>query len=220
MTPSSPTWHRDVATGAEDHPDVRPDLYGIELLRRASTAAKTSAAANHPSVDLLQKRAAFMVARSINHSRSPVVYSPRFSTRFRGAEPMRYRLVGMFVLLCVATASAQSVSTAQINGRCAMKSGPALPGATITSRKTDTGLDARRSRTEAGLTSCRTFPIRSVSLRGGTAGFRKFVQTGIVLQVNANPTLNVTLQLGQSRRRLRCKGPRRWSRRAIPASAR
>src|SRR5262249_32104691 len=34
-------------------------------------------------------------------------------------------------------------------------------------------------------------------LEASLPGFRSFVQTGIVLQVNSNPTINVVLQVGQ-----------------------
>ena len=53
---------------------------------------------------------------------------------------MRHWLVGMFVLVSVATASAQSVSTAQINGTVRDQSGGGLPGVTITATQTDTGI--------------------------------------------------------------------------------
>ena len=72
---------------------------------------------------------------------------------------MRYRLVGMFVLLCVATASAQSVSTAQINGTVRDESGAGLPGATITVTQTDTGLVRSTISDEAGSYILQNLPI-------------------------------------------------------------
>ena len=39
-------------------------------------------------------------------------------------------------------------------------------------------------------------PIGPYRLEATLAGFRTFVQTGIVLQVNSNPVIPVTLQLG------------------------
>jgi hypothetical protein len=38
---------------------------------------------------------------------------------------------------------------------------------------------------------------RTLSIQSGLAGFRTFVQTGIVLQVNSNPVINVILEVGQ-----------------------
>src|SRR5204863_4131461 len=40
-------------------------------------------------------------------------------------------------------------------------------------------------------------PVGPYKLDAALPGFRTFVQTGIVLQVDANPVLNVTLQVGQ-----------------------
>ena len=110
---------------------------------------------------------------------------------------MRRWLVGMFVLVSVATASAQSVSTAQINGTVRDQSGGGLPGVTITATQTDTGLTRTAVSDEAGSYILQNLPIGPYRFEAELQGFRKFVQTGIVLQVNANPTLNVTLQLGQ-----------------------
>ena len=116
---------------------------------------------------------------------------------------MRHRLVGMsargllIVLLSFTAASAQSVSTAQINGTVKDQSNAGLPGATITVTQTDTGLTRTAVSDEAGSYILQNLPIGPYRFEAELQGFRKFVQTGIVLQVNANPTLNVTLQLGQ-----------------------
>ena len=110
---------------------------------------------------------------------------------------MCHWLVGMFVLVSVATTSAQSVSTAQINGTVRDQSGGGLPGVTITATQTDTGLTRTAVSDEAGSYILQNLPIGPYRFEAELQGFRKFVQTGIVLQVNANPTLNVTLQLGQ-----------------------
>ena len=109
---------------------------------------------------------------------------------------MRHWLVGIFVLVAVVTASAQSVSTAQINGTVRDQSGGGLPGVTITVTQTDTGLTRTAVSDEAGSYILQNLPIGPYHFEAELQGFRKFVQTGIVLQVNANPTLNVTLQLG------------------------
>src|SRR5262249_324071 len=39
-------------------------------------------------------------------------------------------------------------------------------------------------------------PVGPYRLEAGAGGFRTSVQTGITLQVNTNPTINVTLQIG------------------------
>src|SRR5882672_4212643 len=153
-----------------------------------------------------------------------MVYSPRFSTVSRslpqpksafaacyaratgtkaGGGHMRHRLVGiaarglLAVLLSCSTSWAQSVSTAQINGTARDQSGGGLPGVTITVTQTDTGLTRTAITDETGSYVLQNLPIGPYRFEAELQGFRKFVQTGIVLQVNANPTLIVTLQLGQ-----------------------
>jgi len=103
----------------------------------------------------------------------------------------------LFLLGSFTTAVAQSVSTAQINGTVKDQSNAGLPGATITVTQTDTGLTRTAVSDEAGSYVLQNLPIGPYRFEAELQGFRKFVQTGIVLQVNANPTLNVTLQLGQ-----------------------
>ena len=116
---------------------------------------------------------------------------------------MRHRLVGipasglLIVLLSLANASAQSVSTAQINGTVRDQSGGGLPGVTVTVTQTDTGLTRSAVTDETGSYTLQNLPVGPYRFEAELQGFRKFVQTGIVLQVNANPTLNLTMQLGQ-----------------------
>src|SRR5436190_6814963 len=113
------------------------------------------------------------------------------------------RLVGiaisalLIVFLSLANAAAQSVSTAQINGTVKDESGGGLPGATVSVTQTDTGLIRTTVTDETGSYVLQNLPVGPYRFEAELHGFRKFVQTGIVLQVNANPTLNVTLQLGQ-----------------------
>jgi len=105
--------------------------------------------------------------------------------------------VSLAVLLSFTTAWAQSVSTAQINGAVRDEGGLALPGVTVNVTQTDTGLTRSIVTDETGSYILQNLPIGPYRLEAALQGFRTYVQTGIVLQVNANPTLNVTLQLGQ-----------------------
>ena len=116
---------------------------------------------------------------------------------------MRHRLVEipasalLVVLLSVTSVAAQAVSTAQVNGTVKDPSGAGLPGVTVTATQTDTGLMRTTVTDDTGSYILQNLPVGPYRLEAELQGFRKFVQTGIVLQVNANPTLNVTLQLGQ-----------------------
>jgi hypothetical protein len=103
----------------------------------------------------------------------------------------------LLVLLTGVAAIAQVGSTAQINGTVRDDSGGVLPGADVTAVQTDTGF-RRTVITEAdGAFTLTSLPIGPYRLEVSLQGFRSFSQTGIVLQVNANPVINVTLPLGQ-----------------------
>jgi hypothetical protein len=116
---------------------------------------------------------------------------------------MRYRVVrvviscSMIFLLSATAIQAQSVSTAQIDGTVKDGGGLALPGVTITVTQTDTSLTRTAITNETGSYTLTNLPIGPYKLEATLQGFRTYVQTGLVLEVNSNPTLNVTLQLGQ-----------------------
>src|SRR5690349_12282594 len=94
------------------------------------------------------------------------------------------------VLLSAATAWAQAVSTAQINGNVKDSGGLALPGVTVTVLQTDTGLTRTTVTNETGAYIITNLPVGPYRLEAALQGFRTFAQTGIVLEVNSNPTLN------------------------------
>jgi hypothetical protein len=86
---------------------------------------------------------------------------------------------------------------AQINGTVRDQSGGGLPGVTVTVTQTDTALTRTAVTDETGSYTVQNLPVGPYRFEAELQGFRKFVQTGIVLEVTSNPTLNVTLQLGQ-----------------------
>jgi hypothetical protein len=106
--------------------------------------------------------------------------------------------VGAVLLLLISTAvaGAQAVSTAQINGSIRDGSGGALPGVSVTATQTATGLKRETTTDENGLYVFTNLPIGPYQLDASLQGFRAFRQTGLVLEVSANPTINVTLELG------------------------
>jgi hypothetical protein len=100
------------------------------------------------------------------------------------------------VLLLLAHAPAGAQATAELNGRVTDESGGVLPGVSVTATQTDTGFT--RTVTTGGdgnyvITSLQTGPYR---LEMSLSGFRTYVQTGIVLQVGATPTVNASLGVG------------------------
>ena len=95
-----------------------------------------------------------------------------------------------------ATASAQSVSSAQVSGVVRDASGGALPGADVTITKIDTGaVRSAVTGTEGGFV-LPNLPVGPYQLKVSLQGFTTYVQDGIVLQVSSNPQINVTLAVG------------------------
>jgi hypothetical protein len=108
------------------------------------------------------------------------------------------RDVGAFALICVlttATAWAQ-LTTAELNGRVTDSSGAVLPGVTVTATQTATGLVRSVVTDENGAYLISNLPTGPYRLEVALPGFRTYVQTGLVLQVGATPTINTTLELG------------------------
>jgi hypothetical protein len=100
-------------------------------------------------------------------------------------------------LLSATVALAQAVSTASIAGTVRDESGAVLPGVTVTASQTETGLARTGVTDQDGAYTLQSLPVGPYRLEFVLAGFRTAVQTGIVLQVNTNPTINATLSLGE-----------------------
>src|SRR5688572_26283628 len=99
------------------------------------------------------------------------------------------------VLLTASVAAAQ-LSTADLTGRVTDSSGGVLPGVTVTVTQTDTGLVRTTVTDETGSYLLTNLPTGPYRLEVSLAGFRSYVQTGIVLQVGATPTINAALEVG------------------------
>src|SRR5438128_801560 len=101
----------------------------------------------------------------------------------------------LFIVLTCTGAWAQS--TAQINGTVKDQSGAVLPGVEVTVTQTDTGLKRSIPTDETGSYVLSNLPLGPYRLEAALPGFRSYVQTGIVLQVDASPTVNPVLEVGQ-----------------------
>jgi hypothetical protein len=102
--------------------------------------------------------------------------------------------IAMLSLLMSGTAWAQA--TAQLNGTVRDQSSAVLPGVTVTGTQTDTGFVRSVVTDEAGAWTMPNLPVGPYRLEMALQGFRTYVQTGIVLQVNANAVINASLALG------------------------
>ena len=107
----------------------------------------------------------------------------------------------LWVLLALAIscgiATAQTGSTAQTNGSVKDQTGAVLPGVEIRATQTATGATRTVVTDETGSYILTNLSIGPYMLEATLPGFRTYVQSGIVLQVNSNPTINITLAVGQ-----------------------
>src|SRR5947209_3714843 len=88
-------------------------------------------------------------------------------------------------------------TTAQISGTVKDQTGAVLPGVEIAVTQTATGAKRTAVSNETGNYVLASLPLGPYMLEAGLPGFKTYVQTGIVLQVDANPTINVVLQVGR-----------------------
>jgi hypothetical protein len=106
------------------------------------------------------------------------------------------RLLVTTLLLLLAAASAFAQATAELNGRVTDESGAILPGVTVTVIQTATGLSRSAATDATGSWLIPNLPTGPYRLEVALQGFKTYVQTGIVLQVGATPTINAALALG------------------------
>src|SRR5262245_57945701 len=113
----------------------------------------------------------------------------------------RVMMGGVLALLFVAfgcsSVWAQAISTAQISGTVKDQSGAILPGVEVTAIQTETGLRRSVPTNENGSYVLTSLPVGPYRFEASLPGFRTYVQSGIVLQVNSNPVINAVLEVGQ-----------------------
>ncbi len=100
------------------------------------------------------------------------------------------------LLLAADVVLAQGGSTAQISGTVKDESGGVLPGADVTATQTDTGVTRTVVSDANGAYVLSNLPLGPYRLEVKLSGFRSYSRTGIVLQVNAQPVIDVAMALG------------------------
>src|SRR6478752_618488 len=88
-------------------------------------------------------------------------------------------------------------TTAQITGTVKDQTGAVLPGVEISVTQTATGAKRSAVSNETGNYVLPSLPIGPYALEATLPGFKSYMQTGLVLQVNDSPIINVILQVGQ-----------------------
>lgn len=100
------------------------------------------------------------------------------------------------LLLCAVAVWGQSQNLSQIQGTIQDASGAPVPDAQVTATQTDTGVARTTNSGSDGTYVLPNLPIGPYKLEVSKQGFATYVQTGIVLQVATNPTVDVSLKLG------------------------
>ena len=105
----------------------------------------------------------------------------------------------VFILLWAMTAApAWGQATAQIHGTVQDSSGSAVAGATVNATQTDTGVTRTVTSEADGGYVLAALPLGPYQLEVTKEGFSKAVQTGIVLAVNSDPAVLITLKVGST----------------------
>jgi hypothetical protein len=93
-------------------------------------------------------------------------------------------------------AFAQAGATAQINGTVRDASGGVLPGVDVTATQTNTNFSRSVVTDENGNYVLPNLPVGPYRIQAMLSGFRAFQRTGLVLTVNADPTVPIELGIG------------------------
>ena len=99
------------------------------------------------------------------------------------------------ILVCITSTGLWAQATAQISGTVRDQTGAVLPGVNVTATQTDTGVARMTVTNETGSYVLANLAVGPYRVEATLPGFRTFVQSGIVLQVNASPVINVVLQV-------------------------
>jgi Carboxypeptidase regulatory-like domain len=99
-------------------------------------------------------------------------------------------------LLLIAAFPAPAQVTSMISGTVTDSKGSVVPGAQVIVTNTDTNIVHPAQTKDDGSYAVPLLPVGTYKIEVQKEGFEKYVQSGIVLQLNTNPAMNVVLQIG------------------------
>src|SRR5216117_1223704 len=108
-----------------------------------------------------------------------------------------FSILAAMLVLALTCGDMWAQATAQITGTVKDQTGAVLPGVEVTATQTDTGIARTAVTNETGSYILSNLALGPYRFEAALLGFRTFVQTGIVLQVNSNPVINPVLEIGQ-----------------------
>src|SRR6185312_5604230 len=150
------------------------------------------------------KKLSSMHARELNFNKRarlcPVI-SNLVSPHERGGtmekQMQTFRAILVAVILSTGMALAQT-STASLLGIARDASGAVIPGATVTATNTGTTFTRTVTTDGTGAYLITNLPVGAYTLTVEKAGFRKFVQQGITLNVNDQARVDVAMVIGDT----------------------
>src|SRR4051812_296471 len=105
-------------------------------------------------------------------------------------------LIFVLLLCVVASPLGAQVTTAGIHGTVTDRSGAVVPNTDVTVTNTDNNFTRSVKSDAAGEYSLTALPLGPYRIEAVLTGFKKFVQTGVVLDVNRNARIDIALDLG------------------------
>ena len=105
--------------------------------------------------------------------------------------------LGVVIIGLLTSAAAWGQATAQMHGTVQDASGSAVPGAEVKATQTETGLSRTVMAGADGGFVLTNLPLGPYQIEVTKDGFNKYVQAGIVLQVNSDPAIEASLKVGQ-----------------------
>src|SRR5262245_18151703 len=109
---------------------------------------------------------------------------------------MRYRAITMMLCAAFAPLLSAQESTERLLGTVKDPTGAVIPAANIVAKNTATGLERKTVAHASGEYSIPQLPIGQYTVTAESAGFKISTITGLVLQVNQEARLDITLALG------------------------
>src|SRR5207237_1471021 len=110
---------------------------------------------------------------------------------------LRFSVVGL--LVCVSSCClVWAQATGQITGTVRNPAGMVLPGASIKVTQTDTGITQSATTDNNGVFVLPNLPVGPYRLEAMLTGFSSYVRTGILLEINSSPVIDIELQAGQA----------------------
>jgi hypothetical protein len=108
------------------------------------------------------------------------------------------RFLAVLLLALLAAGLTYAGVTASLSGTVTDTTGAAIVGATVTATNVDTGIATTQQTNAQGFYSFQSLALGKYNVGVEQKGFKAYLQTGLVLDVNSALVVDVTLQVGQN----------------------